>query len=346
MLNLEANKTGNTDRPEDRVPLILYQTEECLDLIQQSLRFAGLPAARHLQCAGSQILEQVNQADTHLVIIEQDQDIAALATSLSKVAARDMQLIFVGRKNDISLCRQLQRMGFHYLLWPAEKLEIVSLLNICSRTNHAHGESKRPGSAIRIAVTSAKGGSGCTMIATELARNLVAETKRKGILADQSLCSGNMHIMLGRSDLKRQPLGNQLLNADPTGTIDHITANSFLTRIDKHLSYLGLIAESGFSGNLTGICSRVLTALSADNHFIVEDIPGTVTANNFRMLLSHDCLIQVIDLSLSGLHQAREWLHMYQLAMAEQAFAPRLILVLNHCHPASKISRQDAEAVS
>ena len=199
---------------------------------------------------------------------------------------------------------------------------------------------------MRIATVALKGGSGSTMISCELAYALSSETGQEVIIADHGYTSSNMHIMLGKKDLVRRPIGDEgIRHHTLTNMLDPVGVQSQLVRIERGINYLGFESMNSNADEMREYTHNMLGTLLRSANFIIEDYSGSVKFYPDPKWLCPitDCVVLVTLPTLSALHETRNFLKQFDAAQETAEHKTRLILVLNHVAPSSNIDQKAIE---
>lgn len=353
MLNLPeitvpAQVFGNkpVEEPRRRQSMVLYQTGACFRMLEEALLFEGMEAPQGQKCTDDGLADQVTAANSAFLFAECSGDVVEKAVSLKHLVSRERTVILIGREDKMSTAREVEKLGFYYLYWPAKKDDILSLLHhINDDVNRSHSVNHAR-AAMRIGVVGLKGGSGCTMIAGELAYSLSRESQQQVILVDHGYKGSNMHIMLGKRDLARRKMTDTAVSHHSlTNTLDHMTAQSQLTELDPNIRYLGLESDTLTPVELYEYNNRLLLALSYDANFIIEDYSASVKIYPDPREICDlvDCIVMVVQPSLSGLHESKIFLQQFMEVNPEMKSPARHIIVLNHNVVSHRINRKAVE---
>jgi Flp pilus assembly protein, ATPase CpaE len=251
------------------------------------------------------------------------------ARRISHLLPSHASVIVIGSEDAISTIRNLKEMGFYYLFWPITKQELIDFVRSVSdnrQRNRGPGQNRR---AKRISVIGAKGGVGTTLIASELAHQLVTEKKASCIIVEHNYTCGNLDIMLGLKKFERREIQKGAFSS----SIDLSEAQSLLTKYSEMLSILSLTSEQHSIDELNDYHNSAVDILSSECNFIIEDLSGSsgFTHRNQQRWLSSDCVILVVAPTVSALRDAG------RLKMAidapENNTRPRLIVVVNYNLP-------------
>ncbi|AMO55927.1 hypothetical protein GZ77_07520 [Endozoicomonas montiporae] len=352
---LELTKELSRDRAETRsggdlvkddVSLILYQTKACFNLLKEAMLCEGLAAPSGQSCPIEQVSGVMAKAEEPLLFIEVEDCPFEVALSLKQQVSHNTRVILIGREDRISTYRALEEMGFYYLLWPAEKSEVISFLQALMDDVHRSKGPHFARTAMRIAVVSLKGGTGCTLVAAEMAYGLGRMTRQPVIIADHGYCQSNMAIMLGKKDLARRPISEEgFRHHTLTNILDPVGVQSQLVRVESGISYLGFESREVDSAQMREYTHNMIATQLRDTNFIIEDYSASVNFYPDPQWLcpSVDCVLLVVQPSLSGLHETREFLRQFRAEMANCDDPARLLVVVNHCVPPDTIDKAMVE---
>ena len=347
MLDLET-LTGQKKKSEIKAAncTLLFQTQDCRTLIEEAMKYEGMDAPHCELCTDDKIVDAIVQVESPLLLIEMKHNLVDIAHKLRSLVSQATRVVLIGRDDSITALRAVKHLGFYYLYWPAEKMDVAQFLHDLQEDLR---QAKGPLSsryAKRVAVVGPKGGSGCTMITCELTHSLVQESHQPAILVDHGYTCSDMHIMLGKRDLPRRPITEQAQKHHTLGNIlDHMGAQSQLSRVDDMISYLGFEVESGAGDDLREYTNNILEPLRQDANFILEDYSASVKFYPQPEWLCPlmDCVIVVIQPTLSGLHEAQVFLEGFKRVNEQIENPARLLLVLNHVHPKDSVEQATLE---
>ncbi|WP_461537841.1 AAA family ATPase [Spongorhabdus nitratireducens] len=359
MLDLDSlTTTSKTDSEssssEERRCGLYYQTSECYRLLKETLKYEGFDLLDVRKCSSSEQAEAVSKNNLPLLFVEVSGPLMEQAELLSSYLSHDVRVVLIGTEDSINILRNVEKLGFYYLMLPAEKQDVIVMLRSLADDLHRGRGPQQQRKALRVAVVSLKGGSGCTMVTAELAYALANQTKQQVIAVDHGYTGSNMNIMLGKRDLFRQQVGLEGIKYHTLGNfLDHAWAHSQLSRVEKRISYLGFELklseeedlEITAAENLRLYTSNVLDNLKRDANFTVEDFSASAKFYPHPHWLCPlvDCLVLVVQPTLSGLHETRAFLEQFHVSNAKNEDHSRLVVVLNHCRPKGSIDCQAVE---
>ena len=348
MFDLVKAVSSNSQSPsrKEQKCAVFYQTQECLTVIGEALRFEGMDEPAGIQVKDDSLLESLLTTKAEIMFIEILGDPVVQAEKIRGVVAPGTRVVLIGHLDKISIIRVLVSLGFYYLLWPMSRADICGFLGSLKNDLHKKGASRLERKARRIGVVSLKGGSGCTLVASELAFGLANESHQQIILVDHSYTGSNMHIMLGKKDLQKHSLNERGSENQSLGSmLDYVGAHSQLTRINDAINFLGFEADSGNGDDMREYCHGLLDTLSRDANFIIEDF--SASANFYPdpkwLCPLMDCVVLVVAPTLSGLHQTHAFLEKFRQENSERANETRLILLMNQSYQSVSASQETIE---
>lgn len=337
---LKSNQSSQEDR-EKITSVLFYQTEQCRSLVEEAFRFEGVAAPEICKNSDMAITDHVRQQSVEIVLVElnSSKDVTGDARRISHLLPSHASVIVIGSEDAISTIRNLKEMGFYYLFWPVTKQELIDFVrsvNDNRQRNRGPGQNRR---AKRVAVIGSKGGVGTTLIAAELAHQLVTDKKSSCIVVDHNYTSGNLDIMLGIKKFEKR----QVQKGTFSSSLDLSSAQSLLTKHNDMLSVLSLTSKQYSIDELNDYHNNAVDILSSECNFIIEDVSGSsgFTHRNQSRWLSSDCIILVTSPSVSALRDAGR-LKM-TIDSLDEGSRPRLIVVVNHNLPEKFATVTDSE---
>lgn len=343
-----SNKSGLIFDGEVINCALLYRNEAVRGQLEASIRYHGMGGL--YSCAyddkySDSTLESLKYPVLFIEIGDDLEEVERWRYLLS----HESRVILIGLKNDIATMRTVEQLGFYYLPWPADEELIDWTLKSIRDDQLENRGPQQVRKAMRMAVVSMKGGSGCTMIATELCHVLASATQKQVILVDHNYRSGNqsgMGVMLGRETLERHRLtDNDLGHSVMSQMLDQLNVQSQLRRIDPLISYLGVEADWGRSEELWEYNNQLLVSLAREANFVIEDYSASVDFSvdpNWLCELMN-CIVIVVDANIASLMQTRPYLEKLQRVNDLQRYPARILLVLNNTRSHSALDRKMVE---
>ena len=347
MLDLDS-LTGQKKKSEltAAATALFYQTGECREQLEEAMKYEGMSVPYCQTCTDESIADAVVGVESTLILVEVKHNLVDLAHLLHPLVSPATCVVLIGREDSITALRAVKHLGFYYLYWPAEKMDIAAFLHDLQEDLRSSKTPLTSRAAKRVAVVGPKGGSGCTMVTCELAHGLVHESQQPVILVDHGYTCSDMHIMLGKRDLERRPISEHTQKHHALGNIlDHVGAQSQLTQINKMISYLGFEVNSGSGDDLREYTNNVLEPLRQDANFILEDYSASVKFYPQPEWLCPlmDCVVVVVQPTLTSLHEAKNFIDHFKRENNQITNPARMILVLNHTRPKDDVDRETLE---
>jgi len=98
---------------------LFYQSQECLELVQEVFRFEGWneSACVKVKAGSAKLTEKQNG---HIMILEltESTNVVEEAKSFASKSPTQKAVVVIGREDAISTLRSLNDMGFYYVFWP------------------------------------------------------------------------------------------------------------------------------------------------------------------------------------------------------------------------------------
>jgi pilus assembly protein CpaE len=329
LVDILKKNQSETEVKEVITTVLFYQTMVCRELVLEAYRFEGISAPEILTNDDLTISDHVRQQSIEIVIVElNDSDnVTRDAERISHLLPSHASVIVIGSEDAISTIRKLKEMGFYYLFWPISKQELIDFVKSVSSNrqwNIGPGQKRR---AKRVAVIGSKGGVGTTLLAAEIANQLVSDKKSSCVVVDHNYAGGNIDIMMGLTNFEKRKLQKgSLLTA-----LDLSTAKSLLVKQSDMLSVLSLTADDLNYLEINEYTDSVSDLIAADVNFIVEDVSASSQYLNASFWENSDCVIFVFTSTVSSLRDvARIKAKFEQLPEKNR---PRVIYALNNTAP-------------
>ncbi len=238
----------------------------------------------------------------NVIVIESEgrgDDVLAGLDTLAEVCDAGTKVVVIGRLNDVVLYRELMRRGISdYLIAPVGAIDMV----------RSSPDAKPVGRVI--AVVGAKGGTGASTIAHNVAWSVARDLQLDTVVADLDLPFGTAGLDYNQDP--PQGIADAVFSPDriDTGFIDRL-----LSKCTDHLSLLAAPAtldrpydfgEEAFDS--------ILDTLRATMPCIVLDLPHQWTAWSKRTLIGADDILIVAGPDLANLRNAKNLLDLLKAA--------------------------------
>lgn len=201
-------------------------------------------------------LYNISRLPEILIYVIGENDSVGLEELSQRPPGDRIPMIVVGPNGDVALFRSAMRAGARdYLTFPADSGEMAAILDQITQELQSKRIRK---SADLIVVLNAKGGSGASVISTNLARIDAADLERKIVLVDMDLQFGSVPTYL------------------------NLTSNNGLIKAIEDVEQLDAVAVDGIVlKHRDGL--RVLAA-SQEDFILNEEIPQNRVASLFKLL--------------------------------------------------------------
>ena len=273
-------------------------------------RMGGLAAAVELyQSQPTPSLVMVESADPAPQLL-------ALLDRLAEVCDPGTKVLVIGSANDIALYRELMRRGVsEYLVPPLNPLLLVRAVT------SLYSDPSAPFIGRQIAFCGAKGGSGSSTIAHNIAYSITERLQTGAVLVDLDLPFGTAGL-----DFNQDPLQGVVDALSQPDRLDPVLMDRMMARCTERLSLFA--APASLDGDYdisTEAFEEVTQKIRAAAPFVVLDLPHVWTAWKRKILLSSDDLVIVATPDLASLRNAKNVIDLVRRARPNDA-PPRLVL--------------------
>jgi pilus assembly protein CpaE len=280
--------------------LLAGRAREELQALESLLRSQGdiQVNSRLMVNGGVDPLEGVSPLPDALVLLAGDHWEAELTALCERPAGERPPLLVVGPRGNVELIRLAMRAGARdFFSPPIDDGEILQFLKELARDRR-----QEPGRVARTtAVINAKGGSGASLVAANLAHRLVTQG-RSTVLVDMDVQFGSLPLYFNL--VPDHGLVRALESAD---SLDVLALEAYLRR---HDSGLGLLASSpGDHLNLgevpEGRVEQLLEVLAQASDEVVVDLPRWINGATACVLERADHILVVMQQGVAHLHDAQ-----------------------------------------
>lgn len=257
------------------------------------------------------------------------------ALNMRPPAVRPAVLAF-GTGDNPNLLRRAMRTGVRdFLTVPINPEEVVAALEKIEqekRTEHA------PAPQRLTAVLNAKGGSGATLVASNLSHIMVEGLKLRVALVDLDLQLGNSALCL---NLNPQVGIKEALSASQD--IDSVALRAYMTRHKSGLDVLAGAPQDFIEPVATSPeqLDQLLTVIGQNYDHTVVDVPHSIDSLTLSVLARADRVLLVLQQHLTHLHDAKRLVN--TLRGYREELEGRLTVVINRYHKKSSIGVRDIE---
>lgn len=231
--------------------------------------------------------------DAMLVDLSGIDDELSAMEALAHVCEPHVKVIAVGERNDIGLYRHLRNLGVvEYLYRPLTQPLLEDAIRI-ALNRPSRRRTERFGKLVCVA--GARGGTGTSTLAVNLAAYLAQVQRRRVALADYDIAAGTCGLLLNVNP--NAALREALAAPD---RLDAKFLERAMVRIDERLDLLGSDGERPAAAHLdAGAFLQVFDLVRSIYHYTVADIPASITASLPDVLTSADMVLLVMDGSLA-----------------------------------------------
>jgi pilus assembly protein CpaE len=258
----------------------------------------------------------------------------ALLGDLAHVVEPDVQVMIVGEREDVAFYRQVTRMlGAAEYLYKPLMAEMVARHFGAQITHSSLGTSALGGRMVTI--TGARGGTGATTVAANLAWYLAVVARRHTVLLDADLVTGTAAMLLGAQ------AGPGLRSAlESPARVDELFVERSASLVVDRLSLLaGEERLSEQPGCVPGAPGKLVEMMRRRFNFVVADVPFRPSTLNRELL---DLTQQRVIVLTPTLGSVRDALRLLALP-AGAAQARRAVLVLNRAGQPGGMTRKQVE---
>ncbi|EDP59394.1 hypothetical protein [Vibrio sp. AND4] len=310
---------------------LFYQSQECLDLVEEVFRFEGWNEPECVK-AKEDSTKLTEQQSSHIVILELNESKSVIedAKAFASKVPTHKGVVVIGKEDAISTLRSLKEMGFYYVFWPVNKQEFADFLTHVNKNLKTFSGVSQKRKAKRVAVLGSKGGVGASFITAELS-SLLSTQGSDTILVDHQYTDTNVDVLLGLKEFSARSIDEF---TTPLHEMDEDGALSYLIHARKNLRVLAIGGEINQS-DLLNYNQTLCDLLARNTNFIIEDFSGGVDFKVEPQLLvdNFDVVVLVLDASVSATRNAKrlfEKIVNLQLTLSSRT---RVITVVNYHRP-------------
>lgn len=258
----------------------------------------------------------------------------SLPQMLQALPAAKPPFLVLSPNNDVELLRSAMRAGARDVLSPpydAKNLTTRLLELGREGTSQVSRDSSR-----LLAFVNAKGGSGASFLAANVAAALAGKRERKAVLLDFDIQFGGLPIYLnmnpGEGLIKALEFADTLDSAALPGYVQmHASGLHLLSSTMKNLILPDAIDEERIE--------HLLDVLSAAYQEIIIDLPRHIDRTSAAILERLDQVVVVTQQSVTHLQDTRRLLAILNDHLG--IGADRLLMVVNRFHKKAEVRRED-----
>lgn len=257
-----------------------------------------------------------------------------LAALMDRPATQRPPLLVVGPGDDKSLLRTAMRAGARdFLEAPVDATDLAAFIAAVSHELADTGSSRQ---AQLTAVINAKGGSGASMVAANLARQFAAAPERRTLLVDMDIQFGALPLYFNLN-----PVNGLIQALETVDALDPVALKGYVLSHDSGLDVLAsapndLLLSSDVPEHQVDQLLRVLGEAYDD---VVVDLPRWIGESMAAVLERADRILVVIQQSVAHLRDAKRMVHILQREMG--VASERILVVINRFDKRSPVTRDD-----
>jgi pilus assembly protein CpaE len=260
-----------------------------------------------------------NQPTPSLVIVEASEPTQLMLSLLDTLAEHcdpGTKVIVIGQHNDIALYRELIRRGVsEYLVPPLKTLQLIGAITTL------YADPSAPFIGRQIAFCGAKGGSGSSTLAHNVAYEISERMAAGTVIVDLDLAFGTAGLNFNHDPL--QGIVDALSQPD---RLDTVLMDRMMARPSDHLSLFAAPATLEQDYEIgSDVFEEVIQKIRAASPYVVLDLPHAWTVWKRRMLLTSDDLVIVAEPDLASLRNAKNILDLVRAARPNDT-PPKVVL--------------------
>jgi pilus assembly protein CpaE len=301
---------------------VFWARQETNELVQKAITDRRMERANTVLREGglaSAVGYYQNQPTPSLLVVESIDPAAQLLDQLGRLAEvcdPGSKVIVVGAANDIALYRELMRRGVsEYLVPPLAPLQLIAAITAL------YADPAQPFIGRQIAFCGAKGGSGASTVAHNVAHLISERMGASTVLVDLDLAFGTAGL-----DFNQDPLHGIVDALTQPDRLDAVLMERMMARCGDHLSLFAAPAtlEKDFEIP-TDTYEEVAQKIRATTPYVVLDLPYAWSAWKRRMLVTSDDVVVVAEPDLASLRNAKNIIDLVRAARPNDA-PPRVVL--------------------
>src|SRR3990170_5552062 len=320
--------------------LIVDPDQEAIRLIDILSRKVGTIELRWKTSSMTSAFEIIRKNMPEMALVDLDSGTETAIESISAMAKEFpfLYLLALSESNDSGLILKAMRAGAHdFLCKPVNENDLRAAVEKVYKLKSARKEHQGGGGKI-VAVFSNKGGNGTTTIAVNLADALVRYHKKKVVVVDLALTSGDV---------------TTFFNVNPAYSILDLAKNAekadydFLhTLLLKHSSGVYILADPPMIEDAdlisAGHVKDVLNTLRGMFDYIVVDTPHQFDERTLTALEMSDTILLVSLLNLPSLRNTQKCLSLFgRIGLRDE----RVRLVLSRYLANDEIPKDSIEGI-
>lgn len=257
----------------------------------------------------------------NVIVVESALEGDALVSELNMLANvcdADTRVVVVGARNDVELYRRLIRFGVsEYMVAPFATMDMINTIGEMFVAPDAEPLGRS------IAFIGAKGGSGSSTIAQNVAWSISELFQNEVIIGDFDLAGGTVGLNFNQDPA--QGIAEALLSNEK---LDETYLDRILAKCTDHLNLLTAPATLDRTYDFSSdVVDRLAEVAQKSVPYFVSDLPNQWTSWTEKLLTTADEVVITTTPDLAGLRNAK---NLYDRLSANRKSDPKPHLVLNY----------------
>ncbi len=285
--------------------LTVGHSKETIESLQQVLRKqTNVKSAARLLNGHVDPLQGIRELpDVLLLQVGQNWENELAALNVRPPSLRPT-ILAMGPSNDPNLLRRAMKMGVRdFLTVPIDEAEVITALKQIQEEKRS---AQNPVPQRITAVLNAKGGSGATLLASNLSTFMAEKLKLRVALVDLDLQLGASALCLNLSP--KTGIGDALSAADE---VDSAALRGYMTHHGSGLDVLANVPHTVIEPTTVtpNQVDHLLTVVAQNYDHVVVDLPRSIDSLTLQVLARADRIVLVLQQHLSHLHDAKRLLN-------------------------------------
>ena len=309
----------------EKIYLVLVGSEQVV--LDKQLALLSTEDASHCKVICSKVINDklgLNHLDEHtIIVINLTQNGVKELCFLETLSVKKFAMIIVGDQSDIGILSQALRLGVKdFIDFKTYQDNFVSVIEATKM--HINSDDINSENKCLSVFVNAKGGSGVSFVASNVAYLLSNEAKLKVALLDLNLQFGSIGLNF---DKNPQYSFTELLGS--LNELDAYSVEAYITKYDQNLSLvLPSLSEVILPGEVdVKQMLKLLELLTVNYHQIVIDIPRIIDPISNMFMQQADNIVLVVQQSLVQFRNAKRWVQIMHKDL--EIPLEKIVLVIN-----------------
>ena len=309
----------------EKIYLVLVGSEQVV--LDKQLALLSTEDASHCKVFCSKVINEklgLNHLDEHtIIVINLTQNGVKELCFLETLSVKKFAMIIVGDQSDIGILSQALRLGVKdFIDFKTYQDNFVSVIEATKM--HINSDDINSENKCLSVFVNAKGGSGVSFVASNVAYLLSNEAKLKVALLDLNLQFGSIGLNF---DKNPQYSFTELLGS--LNELDAYSVEAYITKYDQNLSLvLPSLSEVILPGEVdVKQMLKLLELLTVNYHQIIIDIPRIIDPISNMFMQQADNIVLVVQQSLVQFRNAKRWVQIMHKDL--EIPLEKIVLVIN-----------------